>query len=95
MSILRLASLWFILVAELLEEATLSGRLCERKDDGTAWKSMAAEGWYDGTLNDWAGEPQITGVPQVHRSFERDGRGTTGTTSAIVRAGLATMEFAR
>ena len=47
------ASLWFILVAELLEEATLSGRLCEREDDGTAWKSVAAEGWYDGTWNDW------------------------------------------
>ena len=44
------------LVAELLKEATLSGRLCERKDDGTAWRreSMNAEGtWYKGTWNDW------------------------------------------
>ena len=27
---------WFTLVAELLEEVTLSGRLCEQKDVGTA-----------------------------------------------------------
>ena len=43
------------LVAEHLEEATLSGRLCERKRrrDGVELGSMAAEGWYDGAWNDW------------------------------------------
>ena len=68
------------LVVELLKEATLSVRLCEQKDDGTACRteSMAAEGWFivteRGTTG--AGEPQIAGVPRVHRSLELDGRGT-------------------
>ena len=74
------ASLWFILVAELLEEATLSGRLCERKDDGIAWSGdpwQLRVGMTElGTTG--AGEPQIAGVPRVHQFLKLDGRGTTG-----------------
>ena len=79
MSILRLyVALAKILVAELLEEATLSGRLCERKDDGTAWSwnpRLLIGGMTErGTTG--AGEPQITRVPRVHRTLELHGCGT-------------------
>ena len=67
-----------ILVAELLEEATLSGRLCERKDDGTAWswnpRLLRCVVTERGTTG--AGEPQITRVPRVHRTLELHGCGT-------------------
>ena len=67
-----------ILVGELLEEATLSGRLCERKDDGTAWSwnpRLLIGGMTErGTTG--AGEPQITGVPRVHRTLGLHGCGT-------------------
>ena len=72
MSILRLCIvLGSSLVAELLEEATLSGRLCERKDDWDCveLESMAAEGWYDGAWNDWRLEdPRSLEFPRVHRA---------------------------
>ena len=61
--------------AELLEEATLS-----RDDDGTAWSWnpwLLMCGMTEcGTTG--AGEPQITGVPRVHRTLELDGCGTMG-----------------
>ena len=69
------------LVAELLEEATLSGRLCERKDDGTAWSwnPWLLRGRMTERGTTGAGRPQITGVPRVHRSLELDGRGMAGS----------------
>ena len=64
----------------LSKEATLSGRLRERKDDGTAWIWNPWLLWGGmtecGTTR--AGRPQITGVPRVHRTLELDGRGTMG-----------------
>ena len=59
-------------LSHLLEEATLSGRLCERKDDGTAWSWnpwLLRRGMTErGTTG--AGRPRITGVPRVHRILE-------------------------
>ena len=47
---------------------------------------MTAEGWYDGTCNDWRWKTRIGGVPRVHRTLRLDGRGTgnvIGQTSGI------------
>ena len=56
----------------------MSGRLCERKDDGTVWSWipwLLRRGMTErGTTG--AGRPRITGVPRVHRILELDGCGT-------------------
>ena len=58
------------LVAELLEEATLSGRLCERKD-------VRTEGWYGGGVERLALEdPGSLEFLKIHRTIRLDGRGT-------------------
>ena len=47
-------------------------------------ESVSAEGtWHDGTWNDWRLRTQITGVPRVHHSINRNGRGTNGSDSRL------------
>ena len=57
-----------------ISEVTLSGRLCERKDYGTAWS------WNPWGLSVGVTACGTTGaaVPRVTRFLELDGRGTTG-----------------